>query len=84
MENPIRLLIIVVALVAFALCTAAVAAEFYVVKDAAGKVLVVDQKPADAKSIVKGPFPSKEEAEKSLGKAEGAAKKPVKLPDQGC
>lgn len=83
MVKVIRLLITAVVLVAFCMGSAALAAEFFVVKDAAGKVSIVDQKPADAKSIVKGPFATKDEAEKSL-KAESAAKKPAKLPDQGC
>ncbi|MGB9617836.1 MAG: hypothetical protein ACP5M0_02915 [Desulfomonilaceae bacterium] len=83
MRKMVRSVCIAAALCAFVLTSVAVAAEFYVVKDASGKVSVVDQKPADAKSIVKGPFPTKADAEKEL-KAQGAAKKPVKLPSQGC
>lgn len=83
MRRLLKSVVVAAALLAFAFSTVAVAAEFYVVKDAAGKVSVTDQKPADAKSIVKGPFPSKEDAEKEV-KAQGAAKKPVKLPTQGC
>jgi len=83
MRRLLKSLVLIAALLAFAFSTVAVAAEFYVVKDAAGKVSVTDQKPADAKAIVKGPFPSKEDAEKEA-KAQGAAKKPVKLPTQGC
>lgn len=59
--------------------TVALAQDFYVVKDAAGKVAVVDKKPSDEKSVVKGPFKTKEEAEKALKDAG----KP-KLPDEGC
>lgn len=83
MLKVIRLAFLTVALCAFVFSSFTVAAEFYVVKDASGKVSVVDQKPADAKSIVKGPFTTKADAEKEL-KAQGAAKKPVKLPSQGC
>ena len=83
MRRLLKSLVVAVALLAFAFSTVAVAAEFYVVKDAAGKVSVTDQKPVDAKSVVKGPFPTKEDAEKEV-KAQGAAKKPVKLPTQGC
>lgn len=83
MRNMMRSVFLVLALLAFVFASFAVAAEFYVVKDASGKVSVVDQKPADAKSIVKGPFPTKADAEKEL-KAQGAAKKPLKLPSQGC
>jgi hypothetical protein len=83
MRRLLKSLVVAAALFAFAFSTVAVAAEFYVIKDAAGKVSVTDQKPADAKSVVKGPFPTKEDAEKEV-KAQGAAKKPVKLPTQGC
>ena len=82
MTKALRIGIIVVALVAFALATVAVAQEFYVVKDKAGKTSVVDKKPADAASIVKGPFKTKDEAEKALKAA--APSKPPKLPDKGC
>lgn len=85
MGKLVRCLFVVTILVVFGLATVAVAADFYVVKDAAGKTAVVDKKPDDAKMIVSGPFPTKAEAEKAMaGKAEGAAKKPPKLPEQGC
>jgi hypothetical protein len=79
MNKLIRSVVVIVALISFAFATVAIAAEFYVVKDAAGKMSVVDKKPADAKSIVKGPFPTKEEAEKAM-----KAGKPAKLPEEGC
>jgi hypothetical protein len=81
MNKIVRLFVVVAALVAFGTATMAVAAEFYVVKDAAGKIAVVDKKPADAKSIVKGPFKSKEDAEKAT---KAAASKPVRPPAEGC
>ena len=56
--------------------------DFYIVKDAAGKMSIVDKMPADAKSVVKGPFKTKDDADKAM-KGEGAAKKPTP-PDQGC
>jgi hypothetical protein len=83
MKKTLRCCIIVAALIAFGMATVAVAAEFYVVKDAAGKMTIVDKKPADAKSIVKGPFSAKAEAEKEL-KAAGTTKKPIKPPTEGC
>jgi len=83
MRKTILSVCLAVGLLAFVFGSFAAAAEFYVVKDAAGKVSVVDQKPADAKSILKGPFPTKADADKEL-KAQGSAKKPVKLPSQGC
>ncbi len=79
----VKSIVVLVALVAFGTATLAVAADFYVVKDAAGKASVVDKKPSDEKSIVKGPFKTKEDAEKSM-KAAGAASKPVKPPAEGC
>ncbi|MEJ2719049.1 MAG: hypothetical protein P8182_18275 [Deltaproteobacteria bacterium] len=88
MSKALRLVVVVVALVAFGMATVSVAAEFYVVKGKDGKQAVVDKKPADAKAIVKGPFKTKAEAMKAAAakapKAGAAAKKPLKLPDAGC
>ncbi|MGO9116335.1 MAG: hypothetical protein ACLQPD_01860 [Desulfomonilaceae bacterium] len=83
MKKTLRCCIIMVALIAFGMATVAIAADFYVVKDASGKMMVVDKKPADAKSIVKGPFKTKEEADKAM-KAGGPAGKPIKPPTEGC
>ena len=83
MKKMLRCCIILSALIAFGMATAAVAADFYVVKDAAGKMAVVDKKPADAKSIVKGPFNTKAEADEAL-KAGATTKKPIKPPTEGC
>jgi hypothetical protein len=82
MSKLVRIVVVVVALVAFASATVAVAADYYIVKDAAGKMSVVDKKPADEKSVVKGPFKTKDDADKAM-KGEGSAKKPTP-PDQGC
>jgi len=90
MIRILRLLAVVIALIALGLATVAIAAEFYVVKDVAGKLAVADKKPADVKSVVKGPFKTKEEAEKALkGAQAGAAATPAKKPpiepaDEGC
>jgi hypothetical protein len=81
MSKMVRLFVIVAALVAFGMANMAVAADFYVAKDAAGKISVVDTKPADAKSVVKGPFKTKEDAEKAM---KAAASKPAKPPAEGC
>lgn len=90
MSRIVRLMVVVLALVAFGVATVAVAAEFYVVKDAAGKLAVADKKPADAKSVVKGPFKTKAEAENALkqaaagGSAAKPAEQPIRAPDEGC
>lgn len=87
MTKALRLVVVVVALVAFGLATVSMAAEFYVVKGKDGKLAVVDKKPDDAKSVVKGPFADKAAADKALAeasKAAGAAKKPIKPPSEGC
>jgi hypothetical protein len=81
MSKMVRLFVVVAALVAFGTATMAVAADFYVVKDAAGKISVVDKKPADMKSVVKGPFKTKADAEKSM---KAAASKPIRPPAEGC
>ena len=83
MNKMVKLAVVMVALVAFGMATLAVADDFYVVKDAAGKISVVDKKPADEKAIVKGPFKTKADAEKSM-KAAGSASKPAKPPAEGC
>lgn len=83
MNKTLKRIVVICAVLAFSVATVAVAAEFYVVKDAAGKMSVVDKKPADAKSIVKGPFKTKDEAAKAA-KAPAAQKKPVAPPAEGC
>jgi hypothetical protein len=71
MKKAVRFIVMMVALLAFASATVAMAAsEFYVAKDSQGKVSILDKKPADAKSIVKGPFATKAEAEKAMKDAE--------------
>lgn len=73
MKKAVRLIVVMVALMAFASATVAMAAtEFYVAKDAQGKVSIVDKKPAQATSIVKGPFATKAEADKAMKDAETA------------
>ena len=70
-----HLIVAIVALTAFAFAGVAIATgTFYVVKDAAGKMMVVDKKPADVKMVVKGPFKSMEEAKKALEVAKEAIK----------
>jgi ActR/RegA family two-component response regulator len=88
MNKVLRLMVVAVALVAFGFSTVAVAAEFYVVK-AGAKLSVTDKKPADAKTIVKGPFKTKKEADDAMkqgaaGSATKAKTKPVQPPDEGC
>jgi hypothetical protein len=80
MGNLIRVAVVMMALV-FGISTMALAADFYIVKETTGKMSIVDTKPADAKSIVKGPFKTKEEADKAM-KAMSSTK--PALPDQGC
>ena len=71
MKKAVRFMVVMVVLMAFASASIAIAAtEFYVAKDAQGKVSILDKKPTDATSIVKGPFASKEEAEKAMKDAE--------------
>jgi len=70
-KKALRFLVVTVALLAFASATVAFAAtEFYVARDAQGKMAVVDKKSADAASIIKGPFKTKQDADKALKAAE--------------
>jgi len=67
MKKAVRFMVVMVAILAFASATVAMAAtEFYLAKDTKGQVSIVDKKPADPTSIVKGPFATKAEAEKAL------------------
>jgi len=78
MKKALKVMLILMALTAFAFATSTLAEEFFVVKEA-GKIAVTDKKPADVKSVVKGPFKTKAEAEAALK----AAVKP-KPPTTGC
>jgi hypothetical protein len=80
MGKLIRIAVVMMALV-FGISTMALAADFYIVKDASGKMSITETKPADDKSIVKGPFKTKEEADKAMKAV--SSQKP-KLPDSGC
>ncbi len=55
--------ILLVFAVVIALCPYAFGAEYWVIRDPGGKMVIVEQKPADAAVIVKGPFPTRAEAE---------------------
>jgi len=89
----LKLIVVLVAMIAFVATGFAIAqsgtkagGEFYIVKGADGKMAVADKKPADAKSVVKGPFKTKKDAEaamKAAAKA-GSASKPAAMPDEGC
>jgi hypothetical protein len=82
MSKLVRIMVMMVVLAAFAGTTVALAADYYIVKSPAGKLSIVNKMPPQAKSVVKGPFKTKKEAEKAL-KAKGSAKKPVP-PVAGC
>lgn len=60
----IALFIVVTA--AFLAAGPALAAEYYVVKSRSGILRIVDHKPKGGGTIVKGPFGSREEADKSM------------------
>lgn len=70
--KAVRLLVVLVALMAFTVTGAALAAGgdmYYVVKDKQGNMKVVDKKPADPGEMMKGPFKSKEAAKKAMDDA---------------
>ncbi|AFM24816.1 hypothetical protein [Desulfomonile tiedjei] len=67
MKKTVRFIVVMMALMTFVSGTVAMAAaEFYLTKDSQGKVSIVDKKPMEATSIVKGPFATKAEAEKAM------------------
>ncbi len=54
--------VLLVCAVLFAMCSVSFAAEYWVVKQS-GKLVIVESKPADAAIIVRGPFPTRAEAD---------------------
>jgi hypothetical protein len=62
----ITLITATVSLIAFGFANPAVAEEYYVVKSRSGVIRIVDHKPEGNATIVKGPFNTREEAEKVL------------------
>jgi hypothetical protein len=64
--KPIILVAVIVLLMAFGSANPASAEEYYLVKSRSGVVRVVDHKPKGNATIVKGPFKTREEAEKGL------------------
>ncbi len=66
---------------ALALCSTAFAAEFWVIRGPGGKLVIVEEKPTDAAVIVKGPLPTRAEAEVIIsGPAPGGAVVPGPAP----
>jgi hypothetical protein len=61
-----NLIVAVMLVLAFGTVNRAAAEEYYVVKSRSGVVRVVDHKPAGRATIVKGPFQTRDEAEKAL------------------
>jgi hypothetical protein len=55
-----------VLLMAFGSVNPVAAEEYYLVKSRSGVVRIVDHKPTGGATIVKGPFKTREEAEKAL------------------
>ncbi len=81
MKRALRVMLVVLSLSVFVFATSALAEEFFVVKEA-GKMAVTDKKPADVKSVVKGPFKTKAEADAALKAAAGTSK--PRPPTTGC
>ena len=55
--------IVLATLLVAAMCSTGFAAEFWVIKDTSGKLIIVEEKPADTEMVVKGPFASRADAE---------------------
>ena len=88
----LRLIVVLATLIAFAATGLALAGsatktekggEFYIVKGKDGKMSVVDKKPADPKTVVKGPFKTKKEADEAMKALPIPAPKPD-LEEEGC
>jgi len=56
-----------VAIAALFAADQALASEYFVVKSRSGILRIVDHKPGGGATVVKGPFKTREEAEKAVG-----------------
>jgi hypothetical protein len=63
------LALVLVITTAFLAASPALAAEYFVVKSRSGILRIVDHKPTGGATIVKGPFKTREEAEKAIKSA---------------
>lgn len=68
---------IIVWMTAFGWGNLALGDEYYVVKSRSGIVHIVDHKPKGGATIVKGPFKTKDEAEKALKSSVKTESSPV-------
>jgi hypothetical protein len=64
--KPLILIASIALLMAFGSANPAGAEEYYVVKSRSGVVRIVDHKPQGNATVMKGPFKTREEAEKAL------------------
>jgi hypothetical protein len=69
--RKLRLILLAVALVAFVMTDLCLAAEYYVVRSRSGLVNVADHQPRGRATAVKGPFGSREEADKAVKELKG-------------
>ncbi len=77
--QTLKVLVVTVALCAFALTGFALAADqYWVVKNQKGQVMILDQKPGRDYKVIKGPFDNKDDAQKAAYMAE-----PIEAGDPG-
>lgn len=82
--RTLRLIVFVAALVAFGMTTLSMGAEFYVIKSRSGLLKVVDHKPKGGATVVKGPFGSREEADKAIKELKGTGGAPAQPEGSGA
>jgi len=80
----LRLIALTVTLVAFGMTTLSMGAEFYVIKSRSGLLRVVDHKPRGGATVIKGPFSSREEADKAIKELRGTGRIPARPEGSGA
>jgi len=64
--RTLRFIMVITTLVILGFSAQAISAEYYVIESRSGIVAIMDHKPEGGATILKGPFESKEAAEKAL------------------
>lgn len=64
--RTLRFIMVITTLVILGFSAQAISAEYYVIESRSGIVAIMDHKPEGGATILKGPFETKEAAEKAL------------------
>jgi len=82
--KKLKLMVLAVAFVVFGMTGFSMGAEYYVVKSQSGLLNVVDHQPKGGATVVKGPFSSREEADKAIKALKGTSAPAAKPEGSGA